>query len=467
MSGGVFTGTPPSVLAIVAGGWYGQSSQYDLQSSTTTEARYNLAPWPGDYDIVFSIDQSTGDLVLDVQDSNDTQQQYDPYKFTIGASSAHTSGVASGPVQAGDTIRLWTGSGEQARIVVPANLAVTGWSSGSSSGSTYPSSISVSGGTWGSYTYDFVSETGTQFLYRTPYDPPNSTTPNAGTSRDIYFDTSDNKWYDGDTGGAPSGFWNQTADPNGTNAGNPSVACSANDTIKLTDGGASGNRGSFTQPTITSASSGSGSGSGSGGGIQTLSGGTSPEIINVQFTKLSDDSLEVSFDYQNISHFTMFRQWPSGTAPYNVWSNMGGVGTSGSWSGGGSFLQSLSEDTKVWVVGSTDADGNMPVYTHRILDWEIDKTTTPHSMKVKAFFENNGGNGFGFNADVGLHACGPKLSTGCGIKDTQIYDGNLQEMSSELVWGTLYKVLKPDNTQYGRAYQYGKISKSGGSSNFW
>jgi hypothetical protein len=226
-------------------------------------------------------------------------------------------------------------------------------------------------------------------------------------------------------------------------------------------------RAKFQVPSFFGGGSGSGSGSGSGGGIQTLSGGTSPEIINVQFTKLSDDSLEVSFDYQNISHFTMFRQWPSGTAPYNVWSNMGGVGTSGSWSGGGSFLQSLSEDTKVWVVGSTDADGNMPVYTHRILDWEIDTTTTPHSMKVKGFFENNGGNGFGFNADVGLHACGPKLSTGCGIKDTQIYDGNLQDMSTDLVWGTLYKVLKPDNTQYGRAYQYGKIPKSGGSSNFW
>lgn len=143
MSGGVFTGTPPSVISITAGGWSGGSAQYDLQSSTTTEARYNLAPWPGDYDIVFSIDQSTGDLVLDVQDPNDTQQQYDPYKFSIGASSAHTSGVASGPVQAGDTIRLWTSSAEQARIVVHANLAVTGWSSGGGS-----SNVTVTGITW-------------------------------------------------------------------------------------------------------------------------------------------------------------------------------------------------------------------------------------------------------------------------------------------------------------------------------
>ena len=56
MSGGTFTGTPPSVIAITGGNWGTANAQYDLQSSTTSEARYNLNPWPGDYDIVFSID---------------------------------------------------------------------------------------------------------------------------------------------------------------------------------------------------------------------------------------------------------------------------------------------------------------------------------------------------------------------------------------------------------------------------
>lgn len=147
MSGGVFTGTPPSVISITAGNWAGGNAQYDLQSSSTTEARYNLSPWPGDYDIVFSIDQSTGNLVLDVQDPTDTQQQYDPYKFSIGASSAYSSAVASGSVSAGDVLRLWTTGVEQARITVPSELAVTGWHSGSSS---HPSSIAIDP-SWGAF----------------------------------------------------------------------------------------------------------------------------------------------------------------------------------------------------------------------------------------------------------------------------------------------------------------------------
>ena len=113
-------------------------------------------------------------------------------------------------------------------------------------GSTYPSNIATAGGTWGAFNYVFVSETGTQFRYRKS---------GAASSTDIYFDTSDNKWYDGSSGGQPSAFWNKTVNPNG-GGGNPSIACSVGDQIQLQDGPGQGNRGTFTHPTISQASSG-------------------------------------------------------------------------------------------------------------------------------------------------------------------------------------------------------------------
>ena len=110
--------------------------------------------------------------------------------------------------------------------------------------STYPNNIATAGGSWGSFNYVFVSETGTQFRYRKS---------GGASSTDIYFDTSDNKWYDGSTQGQPTAFWNKTVNPNGGGS-NPSIACSVGDQIQLQDGPGSGNRGTFTHPTITSVS---------------------------------------------------------------------------------------------------------------------------------------------------------------------------------------------------------------------
>ena len=107
--------------------------------------------------------------------------------------------------------------------------------------STYPDTIAVSGGSWSSPTFNFVRiDNNTQFRYRKSDDADGTT--------DIYFDITDHKWYDGSDGGQPSGFWNETEDPDGLDAGNPSVPCFQGNTIKMTDGGASGNRGSFIHP---------------------------------------------------------------------------------------------------------------------------------------------------------------------------------------------------------------------------
>ena len=457
-----FTATPPNTIALSGGAF---SGYYGVQGTPTTSyVKYKLYNSNGtQYGSGFSaiyFHIVSGNLELNVQDPNDNDTTYEPYTY---AAAGTQNFVASGQVTAGNGYDLFNGGTHMGRITCPTELAVASSTVHRTGTFVPPATIYCTDTTHAQYPshasgYLFARDTSNDVtvggvITKYAYVLGETTVPQGYANHVIHLDTATNTWVDG----------------HATNEPDPIEHVPGAYWVRWRHGHQSSNVWYyFEDKSSWYSAAGSGSGSGSGGGIQTLSGGTSPEIINVQFTKLSDDSLQVSFDYQNISHFTMFRQWPSGTAPYNVWSNMGGVGSSGSWSGGGSFLQSLSEDTKVWVVGSTDADGNMPVYTHRIIDWEIDTTTTPHSMKAKAFFENNGGNGFGFNADVGLHACGPNLSTGCGIKDTQIYDGNLQDMSSELVWGTLYKVLKPDNTQYGRAYQYGKTSKSGKvSSNFW
>lgn len=440
--------------------------------------------------------------------------------------------------------------------------------------STYPSSISVSGGTWGSYTYDFVSETGTQFLYRTPYDPPNSTTPNAGTSRDIYFDTSDNKWYDGDTGGAPSGFWNQTADPNGTNAGDPSVACSANDTIKLTDGGASGNRGSFTQPTITSASvtpqtlpsvdststwastyeyrwqsststteiyglwhisngvwdsathniqvntdstsnqfntwqdsgsshpdsvsapsngvitvsssgfpnlfkfnkpttaswissGGSGSGSGSGGGINTLSGGSSPEIKDITFTNASDTIVYLAFNWQNVSTAYLFVDRGGTVTQTNI--SLGGLGQSGSVGSSG-FLTNMQDGDKIWIA-NTELVNNPHI--HRFIDWSYDKATG--KVTAKAFFIDDGGNGFNQNADVALaRIFGATYNHGYSLYEAQQdptggftdHDGTLKTLTLDAPPGSRWAITRGNTHQYGTGFKVPSANRKV-FCNFW
>ena len=104
--------------------------------------------------------------------------------------------------------------------------------------SQYPNIIAVGG----KPDYVFVSEVGTHFTYRQSGQP----------ATDIYFDTSDNKWYDGSESGQPTAFWNKTVNPTGISDGNnPSIACSPGHQIQLLQAPGQGNLGTFTHPTIT------------------------------------------------------------------------------------------------------------------------------------------------------------------------------------------------------------------------
>jgi len=323
--------------------------------------------------------------------------------------------------------------------------------------SVYPNTISVSGGTFPDpKDFVFVSETGTQFRYRKSGDTNNTT--------DIYFDTSDSKWYDGSAGGQPSGFWNQTADSSGTLAGNPSVACSYLDIIKMTNGGSSGNRGTFTHPTITSGSAGGGA---PPPGQQIGTDG----ITNVQFTKLSDSSIELGFDWQNISTYTVFTD-RGGTITSTTPSVTGSSGTVTGYTGSGVHaLTGLNEGDRVWVENSVDVNGYLPVYIHYFIDWSYNSSTK--KVIAKAFFQDNGGSGFGQSADVGLalffgSTWSTGFSLGAAVADPTnwiaTYDGTLKTLTLDANRGTTWGVINVDASQYGSSFRIPIISTS---RNFW
>jgi len=98
---------------------------------------------------------------------------------------------------------------------------------------TYPSTLDVGGGNWGTTTFTLQSTSTTdEILYWKTGDT-------AGTTA-IYYKVSESKWYDGSSGGQPTAFSINDGTPS-----DPSAVVSAGDSVKLT-AGSSGNYGSFT-----------------------------------------------------------------------------------------------------------------------------------------------------------------------------------------------------------------------------
>ena len=129
---------------------------------------------------------------------------------------------------------------------------------------SYPSSISVAGGNWGQTSYLLQSSsTANQKIYWLSGDSAGSTA--------IYYNVSEQKWYDGSNAGQPSAF---DVNSSGTPT-NPSVVVAPGDSVKLTDG-TSGNRGTFTMFTPPT----------SGGG-----GSTAVELVLVKSIILTLDQL--------------------------------------------------------------------------------------------------------------------------------------------------------------------------------
>jgi len=213
----------------------------------------------------------------------------------------------------------------------------------------------------------------------------------------------------------------------------------------------------FTNP-FYSSGSGSGSGSGYGSGRQTFSSGESG-IINVEFNKLTDSSIELGFDWQGISVYQVYVD-RGGTETWTQLSLTGSSGTVTGYTGAGAHaLTGLNEGDKVWVNNAYDANGRLPVYTHTKIDWSVGYVSGTKSVIAKTFAYDTGQ-----STDLYFWSYIPGRS-GSSTDTTYItHDGTLQTVSEPFERGRTYKMTNFYEDPYGTPY---KVKKVGTSSNFW
>lgn len=313
--------------------------------------------------------------------------------------------------------------------------------------------------TWQGTDYAYLPslQTGTKYYYR-----GNNTALN--NTENIYWDTSDNTWNDDGTGNpfafrvgtAGSELPAESALPtSGTNIKSPAV--SDGDSVlvyRANSPGAPTICFSFTQPSGLYSSSGS-------GGIGTLSGGTSPEIKDVSFSKVTDSIVYLSFNWQNLNTATLFVDSGGTVTQTNI--ALGGAGQSGTVAGSG-YLTGLIEGDKCWIANTPE------VYIHKVIEWSYDKSTK--KVVAKAFFQDNGGNGFSQNADVALvrmigSTYGVVTLTDAAADSSNGFanhDGNLKTLTLDAKPGSRWAVSNIDTSQYGTSF---KVPSGSSFSNFW
>lgn len=185
------------------------------------------------------------------------------------------------------------------------------------------------------------------------------------------------------------------------------------------------------------------SGSGSGGGINPQS--TNPKIENLTFTKTSDSTLNVSFDWENLSSFTFSR---ADAGVNNVTASTGTLsGSSGTVNT--SFHVSCQEGDLCWVHGNYNNNslthnpnihgGMLDPYIFRLVEFSVSGTT----LTVKTFLSGS----TGLNNDADLRVNDPKNSVWQRV-DYLNYDGTLQT----------YNV-----TPFQRGFEYYVVDRSTGN----
>ena len=213
--------------------------------------------------------------------------------------------------------------------------------------------------------------------------------------------------------------------------------------------------------------SGSGSGSGSGGGPNTLSGGSSPEIKDITFTNASDTIVYLAFNWQNVSTAYLFVDRGGTVTQTNI--SLGGLGQSGSVGSSG-FLTNMQDGDKVWIANTELV--NDP-YIHRFIDWSYDKATG--KVIAKAFFIDDGGNGFNQNADVALaRIMGATFYHGYSLYDAQQdptggytdHDGTLKTLTLDAPPGSRWAIARGNTHQYGTGFKVPSANRKV-FCNFW
>ena len=211
-------------------------------------------------------------------------------------------------------------------------------------------------------------------------------------------------------------------------------------------------------------SGGSGSG-GSGSGANTLSGGSGAEIKDVTFTKATDTIVYLAFNWQNVSTAYLFVDSGGTVTQTNI--SLGGLGQSGSVGSSG-YLTNMQDGDKVWIANT---DTVAAPYIHRVVEWSYDRSTK--KVVAKAFFQDNGGNGFLQNADVALgRLFGTTYAYGISLLEAQAdpsngfanHDGTLKTLTLDADPGSRWAITNIDTSQYGTSY---RVPSNRTFRNFW
>lgn len=264
---------------------------------------------------------------------------------------------------------------------------------------------------------------------------------------DIKRNTSNDEWADEGTDN-PSHFVisSSTTQPSSPTTGGTFAASSSNKYLHLFIGTASQHYAGYIEVWTPFHS-----GSGSGGGIGTLSGGTAPEIKDVSYSKVTDSIVYLSFNWQNVNTAALFK---NGAFLMNI--SLGGLGNSGTISGSG-YLTNINEGDKIWIANSTDDNGNLPVYTHRKINWSVGLNTSGVKSVIAKTFAYDTGQSYDLRF---LH---PDV-TSTTIEVT--HDGTEQTAYMTYAEGFEYKAADSASADYGTPYLIRKKATKV-SSNFW
>ena len=296
--------------------------------------------------------------------------------------------------------------------------------------------------------FRYVSSNGTRHTYAR-YGPSGT----IDATNTISYDESDKKWRDENPSDHPGGFVMSTtlqSNPSNFFSTSPATGTANAEYIHV-----SNHYGAFWfafQMAGWSSSS---------GGANTLSGGSSPEIADVAFIKVTDTIVYLSFNWQNLNTAFLFVDSGGTVTQTNI--SLGGQGQSGTVASSG-FLTNMSEGDRAWIA-NTDAE-----YIHKIVEWSYDRSTK--KVVAKAFFVDNGGNGFGQNADVALVRMMTPTYGAFSLLDAQAdptngyanHDGTLKTLTLDAKPGSRWAITNIDTSQYGSSY---RVPATKVFCNFW
>ena len=301
---------------------------------------------------------------------------------------------------------------------------------------TTPLSITQSDEGWTGRSYEYHSTVNGKWVYTL-------STHSSNVSLGIRFDPANDQWEDNDTSSYPVSIsrdssgdvrgWNTTSQ----NSLRFKLAC----------------------PYFGNTYSGSSGGSGGGGFLS-----NSPKIENITFTKTSDVSFNLSFDWENISSYTVTNS--RNGVVQTVSANLSGS----SGSENGPISLTCQDGDLLWVHGNynnnslehhpNEYGGQANPYVFRFVNFSIAGTT----LTMSTFFHGS----TGLNNDADFRVWDPDAQSWVRLGYVN-YDGNLQTQTvTPFERGKVYYIVdRSTGNDYGTRYVAPGTGRRCRGRNFW